>query len=111
MSDLNKQRCIPCEGGVAPLDKEMINELLKEVHTDWTLREDGKEISRLFRFKDFHKTMGFVNKVAEVAHNEDHHPDMEVAYSKCLIRYSTHAIGGLSTNDFICAVKIDLLAE
>ena len=111
MSDLNKKHCVPCEGGVAPLDKDTISELMKEVHTDWQLRDDNKEIHRLFKFKDYHQTMAFVNSVASIAHEEDHHPDMEVSYSKCLIRYSTHAIGGLSTNDFICAAIIDVQME
>ena len=111
MSDLNKKHCVPCEGGVAPLDKDTINELMKEVHTDWQLRDDNKEILRLFKFKDYHQTIDFVNSVASIAHEEDHHPDMEVSYSKCLVRYSTHAIGGLSTNDFICAAIIDAQME
>lgn len=111
MSDLNKAHCVPCEGGVGLLDKDMVGKLMKEVHADWALLDDNKEIHRLFKFKDYHQTIAFVNAVASIAHQEDHHPDMEVAYSKCLVRYSTHAIGGLSTNDFICAARIDMLTE
>ncbi|MDH5595029.1 MAG: 4a-hydroxytetrahydrobiopterin dehydratase [Gammaproteobacteria bacterium] len=111
MSDLDKKHCVPCEGGASPLDQDMINEMMKEIHCDWQLNTDNKEIQRLFKFGDFHKTMDFVNKVANIAHDEDHHPDMEVSYSKCLVRYSTHAVGGLSINDFICAARIDLLVE
>ena len=111
MTDLNKQHCVPCEGGTSPLDDLMIKELIKEIHTDWQLREDNKEIQRLCKFRDYHQTMAFVNEVASIAHDENHHPDMEVSYNKCLVRYSTHAIGGLSTNDFICAARIDVLLE
>lgn len=76
---------------------------------EWDLADNGKEISRTFKFKNFHETMAFVNAVAWIAHQEDHHPDMEIGYSKCHINYSTHTIGGLSANDFICAAKIDVL--
>lgn len=111
MSDLGKQHCVPCEGGTSPLDDAMINELMKEIQADWQLSEDHKEIQRLCKFKDYHQTIAFVNEVAAIAHDEDHHPDMDVSYNKCLVCYSTHAIGGLSTNDFICAARIDALLE
>ena len=70
---------------------------------------DLKLLSKAFRFDDYHRTMAFVNAVARIAHREDHHPDLEVGYSTCVVRYSTHSIGGLSHNDFICAAKIDRL--
>ncbi len=69
----------------------------------------GKEIAKTFIFKDYFQTTAFVNAVAWIAHEEDHHPDIEFSYKKCRIRYSTHAIGGLSENDFICAAKINRL--
>ncbi len=75
----------------------------------WTLSDDGKTLCQDFRFKDYYQTMAFVNAVAWIAHREDHHPDLEVGYNHCLVHYSTHAIGGLSENDFICAAKIDAL--
>jgi 4a-hydroxytetrahydrobiopterin dehydratase len=75
----------------------------------WELSLDASEIQQTFRFKDFHQTMDFVNLVAEVAHQEDHHPDLVVGYNRCEVHYHTHAIGGLSDNDFICAAKIDAL--
>ena len=75
--------------------------------TGW--QSTGKEISRTFSFKNYHETMAFVNAVAYVAHREDHHPDMEVGYNKCTVRFSTHSVGGLSENDFICAAKVDAL--
>ena len=109
-SDLIASHCQPCEGGVDPLTPESAEELLKTLN-DWTLNDDSTEISRAFRFKNFHQTMEFVNALAWIAHQEDHHPDLEVGYSRCKVRYSTHAIGGLSDNDFICAAKIDALLD
>ena len=111
MASLSGKHCVPCEGGASPLDKDTVNELMKEINKEWQLHEGHKEIRRLFKFSDFHKTMDFVNNVASIAHREDHHPDMEISYNRCLVRYSTHAIGGLSTNDFICAASIDALVE
>ncbi|MGD2056404.1 MAG: 4a-hydroxytetrahydrobiopterin dehydratase [Gammaproteobacteria bacterium] len=107
--DLSTKHCKPCEGGVAPLNEEQSGELLASLHSDWNIDESGKEISRSFHFKNYYQTIAFVNALAWVAHAEDHHPDIEVGYNRCLVRYSTHAIGGLSENDFICAAKIDAL--
>ena len=109
MTDLTSKRCEPCEGGVAPMSHEEAESLMGELHDDWSLSEDGTEIHRDFYFKGFYKTMAFVNAVAWVANAENHHPDMEVGWGHCKVRYSTHAIGGLSQNDFICAAKIDAL--
>ena len=69
----------------------------------------GGEIARTFKFKNYYETMAFVNAVAWVAHGEDHHPDMEVGYNKCGVRFSTHSVGGLSENDFISAAKVNAL--
>ena len=82
---------------------------MKDLHGDWAIDAAGKEIRRIYSFKNYYQTMAFVNALAWVAHGEDHHPDIEVGYSRCHVRYSTHAIGGLSENDFICAAKIDAL--
>lgn len=109
MSDLTQAHCISCEGGVKPLTREQIEPLLGQLHADWSLSADGKEIVREFRFANYYETLAFVNASAWVSHREDHHPDLEVGYNRCRVRYSTHAIGGLSNNDFICAAKIDLL--
>ena len=73
------------------------------------LGDAANEIRRLFEFSNFHETMAFVNALAWIAHREDHHPDLEVGYRRCLVRYRTHAIGGLSENDFICAAKVERL--
>ena len=107
-SDLVTRHCKPCEGGVDPLDRATCEQLVSELDK-WSLNDNGDEISRGFRFRNFHETMEFVNALAWVAHREDHHPDMEVGYSAVNVRYTTHAIGGLSENDFICAAKIDAL--
>ncbi|MBN1476849.1 4a-hydroxytetrahydrobiopterin dehydratase [Candidatus Sumerlaeota bacterium] len=108
MADLTTKHCKPCEGGVAPLNAERAQALLSEIES-WELDEGSSEIHRVFEFKDFHATMAFVNAVAWIAHTEDHHPDMEVHWGKCRVRFSTHAIGGLSENDFICAAKVNAL--
>lgn len=107
MSDLTQRHCAPCEGGVAPLNADRARQLLGELHVNWALSDDGTEISREFRFASYYETMAFVNASAWISHGEDHHPDLEVSYNRCRVRYSTHAIGGLSDNDFICAAKID----
>jgi len=69
------------------------------------------QIRKTYRFKNYYETMAFVNAVVWVAHREDHHPDLEVGYNRCTVRYSTHAVGGLSENDFICAAKCDALSD
>ena len=107
--NLTDKHCKPCEGGVDPLDRALAEALIKDLHDDWSISADGKEISRSCKFANYYQTIAFVNALAWVAHAEDHHPDIEVGYSRCHIRYSTHAIGGLSENDFICAAKIDAL--
>ena len=90
------------------MDTERCRVLLGQLN-DWTIREDGQELRRALRFKNYFRTMAFVNAVAWIAHQEDHHPDLDVGYNSCVVRYSTHSIGGLSDNDFICAAKVDAL--
>lgn len=108
MSKLEEGRCVPCEGGVKPLNPEAVKKLLTQLD-DWELNGEATEISRRFRFRNHYQTIAFVNAVAWVSHREDHHPAMEVGYNTCTVRYSTHAIDGLSNNDFICAAKLDAL--
>ncbi len=107
-TDLTAATCKPCEGGVDKLDDERISDLLRRV-PDW--QREGDAISRSFRFKDFYQTMAFVNGVAWIANRENHHPDLEVGYDRCKVSFTTHAIDGLSENDFICAAKIDQLVR
>jgi len=109
MNDLRDKHCKPCEGGVEPLDRVQAEDYLDKLAAGWTIDAAGKVIGREFHFADFHHTMAFVNALAWIAHCEDHHPDLEIGYGRCLVRYSTHAIAGLSENDFICAAKIDAL--
>ena len=109
MTALSDQHCKPCEGGVDPLDPERAKRLSTELDDAWSLIKESRAIQRDFDFKNFHETMAFVNAVAWIAHQEDHHPDLEVGYGNCQVTYSTHAIGGLSENDFICAAKVDRL--
>jgi 4a-hydroxytetrahydrobiopterin dehydratase len=108
MSDLTAKHCKVCEGGTPPLNPVQARDLLNQV-TGWSLNENGDEISRSFQFKNYYQTIAFVNALAWIAHQEDHHPDLEVSYNKCKVRYSTHAVKGLTENDFICAAKIDRL--
>ncbi len=107
MTELAQRRCEPCEGGVAPLTRAAADELLLRLDPAWALDDRAASLRREFTFRDFYRTMSFVNAVAHVANIEDHHPDLEVGYNVCRVRYSTHAIGGLSENDFICAAKLD----
>ena len=102
--DLTQKKCIPCEGGMPPLNEGEIEKLLKHVN-GWDV-EDGR-LKKQFNFKDFREAMGFVNKVAEVAESEGHHPDIQIHYSQVNIELWTHSINGLSENDFIVATKID----
>jgi len=108
---LHDRHCRPIARGSAALARPAIEELLAEIHADWVLDEQAGAIHRSFRFTDFHQTMAFVNALAWIAHREDHHPDLEVGYNRCVVRYSTHAAGGLTENDFICAARIDRLVE
>jgi 4a-hydroxytetrahydrobiopterin dehydratase len=106
MNDLVSKRCSPQNGPALtrPVAENLLNQL-----TGWTTYIGAKEIRRTFAFKDYYAGMAFVNAVAWIAHREDHHPDMVVGYNKVTVTFSTHSVGGLSENDFICAAKIDAL--
>jgi 4a-hydroxytetrahydrobiopterin dehydratase len=106
--DLAAKKCKPCEGGVSPLTPSEAADLLGQVK-GWRL--DNNVISRQYEFKNYYQTMAFVNAVAWLSHREDHHPDLLVGYNRCRVDYSTHAAGGLTENDFICAAKVDALFE
>lgn len=110
MNQLDIKHCAPCEGGAKPLDHSAANKLLRQVET-WRMNPEATEIFRDFTFKDFFETMSFVNAVAWIANQEGHHPDLAVGYNTCTVRYSTHAVAGLSENDFICAAKVSALLE
>ena len=108
MNDLARKKCKPCEGGVAPLGEEQVRPMLKGL-PGW--EREGKGIARTFKFANYFETMAFVNAAAWVSHREDHHPDLLVKWGECRVSYWTHAIGGLSENDFICAAKLDALFD
>ncbi|MCJ7589836.1 MAG: 4a-hydroxytetrahydrobiopterin dehydratase [Woeseiaceae bacterium] len=108
--DLANRHCKPCEGGVGPLSADQSADLIKVLHADWSLGADGLAISRTFNFPAYSRSLGFANAVAWVAIVEGHHPELTVRYGSCTVSYTTHAINGLSDNDFICAAKIDRLA-
>ncbi|MGE0581357.1 MAG: 4a-hydroxytetrahydrobiopterin dehydratase [Steroidobacteraceae bacterium] len=107
MTDLSDRKCKPCEGGVEPLTRVEAEHLRAGLHEGWQLAADAKSLRREFSFRDFFRTMSFVNALAHIANLEDHHPDLEVGYNYCRVTFTTHAIRGLSENDFICAAKID----
>ena len=108
MNELARKKCKPCEGGVAPLTPEQVKPMLKGLD-GWSLADGA--IAKIYEFRNYFETMAFVNAAAWVSHREDHHPDMLVGYNRCRVSYVTHAIGGLSENDFICAAKLDALFE
>ncbi len=108
MSSLVGGKCKPCEGGVDALKTAEVETFLKQLK-GWTLA-DGS-ITKNYAFGNYHETMAFVNATAWISHREDHHPDLKVTYNSCRVSYITHAIGGLSQNDFICAAKLDALFD
>lgn len=104
---LSNERCVACEGGVPPLAREEATALLAEIPY-WTMSEDARVISREYSFKDFVEALTFVNRVGAIAEADGHHPDIHLTdYRNVRIDLSTHAIKGLSRNDFILAAKID----
>ena len=120
--NLLSKKCLPCEGGAKPLTRPEAEELLKQT-PEWKIIENqsGRPrprsqashllISRTFTFKNFKETRTFFTKVADIADSENHHPDFEVSWGKCTLTLWTHAIGGLSENDFIVAAKVDALPK
>jgi len=110
MSDpLAERRCKACEGGIPPLTPEQSAQLLAQISSAWVLADNARAIRREFAFRDFYRTMSFVNALAHIANIEDHHPDLEVGYNYCRVKFTTHAVKGLSENDFVCAAKVDLI--
>ena len=109
MSDLKQKHCESCEGIGAALTSDQIKNLIPQLNKNWAVATNHKEIKRSFSFKNFYETMAFVNAVAWIANQENHHPDLEVGYNYCHMKFMTHALQGLSMNDFICAAKVDAL--
>lgn len=108
MTELHTIRCVGCEGGIPPLEKQEIGNLLSQI-PGWEVSLDGKCITHSYKFQDFYQTMAFVNAIAWIANQEGHHPDLEIGYNYCHVKFTTHAVDGLTQNDFICAAKINKL--
>lgn len=103
---LAQQQCKPCSKSDTPLNPMQINEFFKQLD-GWT--QHGMAIKKSFKFDNHYQAMSFVNAVAWISHRQDHHPEIVIAYNKCIVEYTTHAVNGLSKNDFICAAKVDAL--
>jgi 4a-hydroxytetrahydrobiopterin dehydratase len=109
-ANLADKACIPCRGGIPPLEVAAAKQLLSQAPS-WTLMDDARRIERTFRFPDFKGAIAFVNKVGEIAEAEGHHPDIHFGWGYATISMHTHKIKGLHENDFIMAAKINRLAE
>lgn len=107
--NLTQKKCIPCEAGAVPMSRAEAELLLQQVKA-WTLSGDARWISREFKYKNFKEAMSFANTVAAIAEEEGHHPDLQISWGKVVVELTTHAIEGLSENDFILAAKIDKIA-
>jgi 4a-hydroxytetrahydrobiopterin dehydratase len=103
---LVRRKCKPCEGGVEPMTTVQIHRMLKGL-SGWDYKNG--QVQKTFKFRDYYETMAFVNATAWISHREDHHPDIAVGFSQATVAYMTHAINGISENDFICAAKVDAL--
>lgn len=110
MSELSDKKCKPCSGESSALTALEANSMLKALQ-EWQLSDDGTSLSKAYRFKNFYHTMSFVNAIAHIANQEGHHPDISLGYNYCNVVLTTHAIHGLSENDFIVAAKIDQLGN
>lgn len=105
---LAQRKCESCDGGVSPLTADEVAKLLKHLQ-GW--EHINGMIAKTYTFKNYYQTLAFVNATAWLSHREDHHPDISVGYNQCRVAYVTHAINGLSQNDFICAAKLDALFD
>jgi len=110
LAELTALHCEPRKGKEHALDEARVRTLLAAL-PEWQLALDGKSVAKTFRFKNFYETLGFVNAIGWMANRQDHHPDLEVGYNRCVVRWSTHDVGGLSMNDFICAARVEAIAR
>ena len=110
-SDLTSKHCEACEGIGEALKINQISNLLAQISSKWEVSADNRKLKRSYTFKNFYETMAFVNALAWIANIENHHPDLEVGYNYCVVTFTTHALDGLSQNDFICAAKTDKLTN
>ncbi|OGA20986.1 MAG: 4a-hydroxytetrahydrobiopterin dehydratase [Betaproteobacteria bacterium RIFCSPLOWO2_02_FULL_67_19] len=108
MNELAARKCKPCEGGVAPYSQREATEMLGQLK-GWVI--EGGRLVKVYPFPNYFQTLAFVNALAWISHREDHHPLLNVGYNQCRVEYWTHAIDGLSENDFVCAAKCDALFD
>lgn len=104
---LAEKACVPCRGGVAPLDRDSAAALLAELEPGWSVTHDGTRIERTFEFADFAEAMAFANRVGDIAEREGHHPDLHIGWGRCRVEIWTHKINGLTESDFYLAAKTD----
>ncbi|NVK43742.1 MAG: 4a-hydroxytetrahydrobiopterin dehydratase [Oceanospirillaceae bacterium] len=109
--DLAGKSCKPCEGGIPALTKAQASEMMQQLDADWTLAEDASYIEREFKFKGFAKAVYTTNLACFLADQQGHHPDIKMGWGYCTVRFTTHAVNGLSDNDFICAAKLDAMMK
>ena len=107
--DLKDKTCQPCQGGVPPLGREASTTLMRDLHADWRLDAAALVLTRRVEFKGFAKAVQMANLAAWLGDKQGHHPDVAFGWGYCAVSYTTHEIGGLSENDFICAAKLDAL--
>jgi len=108
-SELAEQQCVPCEGGVPPMEKDKAEQMLSQLN-GWTI-EQQYHLTRTFKFRNFAKALDFVNRVGEIAEDQNHHPDIHLAYGKAKVEVWTHKINGLTESDFVFAAKVDQAHE
>lgn len=106
---MTTEACEACAGLLPRLLLEQCEALVSTLDPGWSLTADASVLARTFDFPDYHRVMAFVNAVAWIAHQADHHPDLEVGYQRVVVRWQTHAVGGLTDTDFGCAVRVDRL--
>lgn len=107
-SGLSSKKCVPCQGGVAPLTPQEIQDFLTQLKPEWTVA-DGKRLERVFKFRNFAEALDFTNRIGQLAESQGHHPDIYLSWGKVRVELWTHKIGGLHENDFILAAGIDRL--
>ena len=104
--ELSKKKCIPCHGGIPPLEQKEIDKFLSELPSKWLINEFG-HLYKVYTFLNFVDAMSFANNITDIAEQEDHHPDLAISYGQCTVEIWTHKINGLTESDFILAAKID----
>jgi len=107
MSALSARHCGKLTANDAAMETDEATALIQQLEPKWQLDAKGQSISYSYTFKNYYQTIAFVNVIAQIAHQQDHHPELTVSYNRCNVSYSTHSVGGLSINDFICAAKIN----